>query len=389
MDIFTLHTPTDVIFGKNALSKLKTMDLSVKKALIVTSENTTLNRYNHLDKVIKTLESLDIKYIIFDEIEGVLFSDTLNKGATVARDFSCDFVIGLGSQKTIDAAKLIATLVHQDDFAIKEIFKVGKIQKSLPSALEVIAIPTNFKLEASLNSTVHLYRQVYQDIAILHHKALTPTLTIVDPYFIEEIDIMLTQYESIDTLAKALSIIIHQKHPVHTLYAKEALEYVIDGLLAFSKHPTDQEAKEHLQYAALLLALASDELENSPLVKLQNTFMSLNPTLPQGVLLREFLVPYLKVMNTNQIAQSNIASLNGLFEVDVVGYSLKEQVDIFIQHIDDLLDRVMQKEHHLRKYDIDQAHINDYVHHFKVLYPEFSILNDDELYMFFEDALVK
>lgn len=376
------------MFGLHALKALEKQELTVKKALIVTSEKTALERYGDLNKVTKVLESMDIKYIIFDEIEPIIYSDTLNKGASIARDFSCDFIVGLGSQKAIDSAKLIATLVHQDDQAIKEIFKQGKIQKSLPSALDVLAIPTNYNLAASLNDEVHLYRQMHSDIAILKHPALSPKLTIIDSSFIENINESRTLFESLDTMTKALSLLIHQDHPIYQLYAQEAIDHLVEGLSQINKDASDIEAKEALQYASLLMGLASDGLKDIPILTIQNTFLSLNPNLPQGILFKAFLIPYLTMIKNKQIALSTLGKLNKLFEVDVMGYSLKEQAEIFIQNLEDFLERTITAETNFRKYDIDPTHISDYTHHLFSIYKDFTFFSEDELYNLLEQALV-
>ena len=129
--------PTKVFYGDeviiNNASVLKGLG---KKAMIVTGQGGSAKRNGSLSDVTEALESMNIKWELFNAVEANPSIETIHKGADFAKNHEVDFVIGIGGGSPLDAAKAIAVLAL-NDVSDEELFAL-KFDNVLP----IVAIPT-------------------------------------------------------------------------------------------------------------------------------------------------------------------------------------------------------------------------------------------------------
>lgn len=65
---FNFYMPARVLFGEGKLSELHEQKLPGKKALIVTSNGTSVKKYGYLDDVKHELDLAGVSYEVFDEV---------------------------------------------------------------------------------------------------------------------------------------------------------------------------------------------------------------------------------------------------------------------------------------------------------------------------------
>jgi len=136
--------PTRIIFGAGELTKLSTTPyLPGKKALVVISSGNSMKKYGYLDRVIRYLKENGVQTVLFDKILPNPISEHVSKGAKIAKDSNCDFVIGLGGGSSIDSAKSIAIMAKNPgeywDYVSEGSGKGEEVKKG---ALPIVAIPT-------------------------------------------------------------------------------------------------------------------------------------------------------------------------------------------------------------------------------------------------------
>ena len=105
---FNYYIPTKILFGRGKLNELGDQNLPGKKALIVTSNGTSVKKYGYLDRVKGQLEKVGATYLLFDKILPNPIKEHVMEGAALAKENGIDFIVGLGGGSSIDAAKAIA-----------------------------------------------------------------------------------------------------------------------------------------------------------------------------------------------------------------------------------------------------------------------------------------
>ena len=103
--------PTKVYFGRGVINKYKAdMKVLGDKAFIITGKNSS-KKNGSLDQTKFALESLNIDYLIFDEVEENPSLETIEKAAAIGKEEKVDFIIGVGGGSPIDAAKRLVFLL--------------------------------------------------------------------------------------------------------------------------------------------------------------------------------------------------------------------------------------------------------------------------------------
>lgn len=141
---FNFYMPTKVLFGPGKLNELHTEMLPGKKALIVTTNGTSVKKYGYLDRLQKELELAGIGYAVFAEIRPNPTDINVMDGAKAVRENSCDFVIALGGGSVMDCSKCIAWMAANDgdiwDYSLSE--TGGKKTPANP-AIPIVCITTS------------------------------------------------------------------------------------------------------------------------------------------------------------------------------------------------------------------------------------------------------
>ena len=104
---FSFYMPVNIIGGSNVLQDNKNVFSQFgKKCLIVTGASSA-KKSGALDDVVAILDELSIEYSIFDAITENPLTTTCCEGGKVAREFSADYIIGIGGGSPLDASKAV------------------------------------------------------------------------------------------------------------------------------------------------------------------------------------------------------------------------------------------------------------------------------------------
>lgn len=130
--------PTKVYDEKNAVMN-HACDLALfgRKALIVTGKSSA-KKCGALGDVMRALDSQNISYSIYSDIEENPSTETVMKARDFGLSENTDFVIGIGGGSPMDAAKAIALMIKHSDRGEEYLFE----KNADSSALPVITIPT-------------------------------------------------------------------------------------------------------------------------------------------------------------------------------------------------------------------------------------------------------
>ena len=107
---FVFNNPVKVLFGPGQLQNLHKEKLPGSKALIATSNGTSVSKYGYLDALEKELDLAGVSYTVFDEVRPNPTDVNVMDGARRMKANGCDFIIALGGGSVMDCSKCIALM---------------------------------------------------------------------------------------------------------------------------------------------------------------------------------------------------------------------------------------------------------------------------------------
>ena len=137
---FTLHTPTDIVFGKNAELKAGEMlkKYNATKVFIHYGKKSVIES-GLLGRVEDSLKKANIPYVMLGGAQPNPIDTLVYEGIEICKKEKVDFVLAVGGGSAIDSAKAIAVgSLYDGDFW--DFFDGKEIEKCLPVAT-VLTIP--------------------------------------------------------------------------------------------------------------------------------------------------------------------------------------------------------------------------------------------------------
>ena len=246
---FQFFMPTKVLFGAGQLNNLHNEKLPGKKALIVTSNGTSVKKFGYLKRLEDELDAAGVAHILFDEIRPNPTSVNVMDGAKKIRETGCDFVVALGGGSVMDCAKCIALMATNDGDIWDYSFSVdgGKKRFKKP-ALPLVAITTS----AGTGSEVDPFSVISNDTTQEKTGFLSvfPVLSIVDSDLMMSVPPRLTAYQGMDAFFHAAESVINTKeHTMGEMFALKAIELIAKYLPVAYKDGSNKEARAYMALA--------------------------------------------------------------------------------------------------------------------------------------------
>lgn len=254
---FNYYIPTRIIFGKGTIKKLKEQQLPGKRALIVTTNGTSVKKYGYLQTVIDQLESLNIEYHVFDKILPNPIKEHVNEGGLFCKEHAIDFVIGLGGGSAIDASKAIAIMATNDgDYWDYVNGGSGKGHPVLHDPLPIVAITTTAGTGTEADPwTVTTKTETNEKIGFGYDKTF-PVLAIVDPEIMISVPTKLTAYQGFDALFHSTEGYLNSTaYVMSDMYALEAISLIGKSLINAVRDGTDINARGDVALANTLAGM--------------------------------------------------------------------------------------------------------------------------------------
>lgn len=104
---FSFYMPVNIIGGENVLQNNKSVFSQFGKRCLIVTGASSAKKSGALDDVIAILDELSIEFTIFDKITENPLTTTCYEGGQVAREFSADYIIGIGGGSPLDASKAV------------------------------------------------------------------------------------------------------------------------------------------------------------------------------------------------------------------------------------------------------------------------------------------
>lgn len=173
---FNYYLPVNLIFGRGKVSELGNVTVRYgKKALIVTGRNST-KKSGLLERSKEYLKKASVDCAVFDQVPSNPHTTTAMKAAQMAKQESCDVIIGLGGGSILDCAKAAAFLAVNDGDINEYIFGLQQSDRALP----IILVPTTCGTGSEGNGFAVLTNPENGDKKSLRCNAIVAKASIID-----------------------------------------------------------------------------------------------------------------------------------------------------------------------------------------------------------------
>lgn len=283
------YIPTNIYVEKNCVQHHAKDVLALgKKALIVTGKHSAKTN-GSLDDVLKILQSGNVPYQIFNEVEENPSVETVACAAEMGKAFGADFVIGIGGGSPIDAAKAIALLIANPSETETSLY-TPKDLKTLP----LLAVPTTCGTgtEATPVSVLTNRKGGFKKSIACK---IFPTLSLVDGKYLAFAEKELILNTAVDALSHMVESYLNSQSNVYNRmfpeYGLKIWEQNKNALL--SDAPIDEKLYENLMLASTLAGMSIVHTSTA-LPHGMSYDLTYNLRVPHGKAVGYFLAAYMK-----------------------------------------------------------------------------------------------
>ena len=199
------YVPTDIYVEKDCVKNHAKELLAVGKRALVVTGHSSAKVNGSLNDVTEVLNAGGVAYKIFDEVEENPSTDTVGKGAQIAREFGAEFIIGIGGGSAIDAAKAMAILLVNPSVNADELHKAP----SHPlNHAPVVAVPTTCGTGSETTPVAIITNHKINLKKSIPHR-IFPVLALVDGKYLASAKKQLIVNTAVDALAHMVESILN------------------------------------------------------------------------------------------------------------------------------------------------------------------------------------
>ena len=199
------YVPTDIYVEKDCVKNHAKELLAVGKRALIVTGHSSAKVNGSLNDVTEVLNAGGVAYQIFDEVEENPSTDTVGKGAQIAREFGAEFIIGIGGGSAIDAAKAMAILLVNPSVNADELHKAP----SHPlNHAPVVAVPTTCGTGSEATPVAIITNHKINLKKSIPHR-IFPALALVDGKYLASAKKQLIVNTAVDALAHMVESILN------------------------------------------------------------------------------------------------------------------------------------------------------------------------------------
>ena len=199
------YVPTDIYVEKDCVKNHAKELIAVGKRALVVTGHSSAKVNGSLNDVTEVLNAGGVAYQIFDEVEENPSTDTVGKGAQIARESGAEFIIGIGGGSAIDAAKAMAILLVNPSVNADELHKAP----SHPlNHAPVVAVPTTCGTGSEATPVVIITNHKINLKKSIPHR-IFPVLALIDGKYLASAKKQLIVNTAVDALAHMVESILN------------------------------------------------------------------------------------------------------------------------------------------------------------------------------------
>lgn len=253
MNIFEFTIPTKIEYGIDSMVRLGHFTRLYGDRVIVITEN-AFSQSGTIQNIESILKGKGIEPIIYDGIFPNADSTTVDEVAQMARKSKVNVIIGAGSSRICNIAKIVAFLCKNDG----EITDYIHGKEGSGSRAPFIEIPTIFREVYALTNSAFVTDAFDQANKVVTLNGLGTDILIDDPAIMTGIPAKTAAYIALDILALSIEGYISLKvNPLVEPILLRGIEIVYYNLGKYLKNPHDVTNREQLCTAGLFTAIAN------------------------------------------------------------------------------------------------------------------------------------
>lgn len=252
------------VYFKRGATDLALRELQGKKRAFIVTDRYLFNS-GTINRVTRVLDEVGIDYQIFFDVKPDPTLSTINDALQMVKTYEPDVFIALGGGSPMDAAKILWLMYEQPDTVFDDIAmrfmdirkRICKIPDLGQKAL-LVTIPTT----SGTGSEVTPFAVITDDKTGIKYPvtdyALTPSMAIVDPNFVDTMPQGLCAASGIDALVHAVEAYVSSYATNFTNSPSlEAIKLVFRYLpRSYKSGKNDPMAREKMHYASCLAGMA-------------------------------------------------------------------------------------------------------------------------------------
>ena len=382
---FDFDMPTKVLFGEGRLNDLHKEKLPGTKALLVTTNGTSVKKYGYLERVEKELDLAGIPHVLFPEIRPNPTRENVMDGASKAKKTGCDFVVALGGGSVMDCSKCIA-LMMTNEGDIWDYAQCGHGGKKFPplAGAPLVCITTSAGTASEVDFGGVISNDATNEKTAIVYPTMQPKLSVVDSELMASVPPKFTAYQGMDAFFHATETVVNRYcHPMAEMFALKTIEYVAKYLPRAVADGSDREARA---YMALANTYAGYYMMCNSEHTMEHTMGSFHPDLPHGaglIMISHAYYDFFAQRGAGEEQLIKMAKAMGCYHAK----SGKE----FIEALDELIAAVSCADLKMSEYGITEEELELYPAKFHTVsggIPESDplILSDEDMLSIWKDS---
>ncbi len=248
---FSFYMPARVYFGENCIRENREALKGLgQKALVVTGRHAA-KAVGALDDVAAALEANGQAYVLFDQVTPNPTMDLVYRGAEIARQEACDFVICIGGGSPMDSGKAIALLAGED-LPPERLFTGPYTGQVLPIA----AVPTTAGTGSEVTKASIITNDAAKTKSSINYEGIFAAVSFCDGRYTQSLKHATTMDTVVDALSHAVEGFLNvHASPLTDLLAGESIRRICAALPAAAADTLTLKDRENLLYASTLAGM--------------------------------------------------------------------------------------------------------------------------------------
>ncbi|RLK63535.1 iron-containing alcohol dehydrogenase [Atopobacter sp. AH10] len=243
-----------VIFGENSLEYLSSLEGARKKAFVVTSGD-FLEKQGYLKEITDYLEKGGFSCQVFDQVEPDPSIDTVNKGASLMKEFEPDWIIAVGGGSVMDAAKAMWVFYEHP-----ELSKIEDLKSPVPKLrikAKMVNIPTTSGTGSEVSRSIVISDNKTHVKYGIGDMEMMPDIAILEPKLTYSLPPRVTAASGMDALVHSLEArVSNRANSVADALANYAIKHITKNLPIAYKEPNNTEAREKMLISSMVSGMA-------------------------------------------------------------------------------------------------------------------------------------
>ena len=337
MKAFDYYQPTVIRYGAGRINEAADIVRQYGiRCLVVTTPAEGLLALTY-ERVINILKEGGIEVAHFDGVVQNPTTDCVTAGATMAKEFNADVVLGLGGGSSMDTAKAIAVEATHPGTCWDYLW--FRDTQPTDATLPVIAVSTTSGTGSQVTQVAVVTNPAEKKKSAIYNSIVYPKVAIVDPELVYTVPTHVTASTGFDVFCHAFESYIHINGTPYTDYlALEAIRLVSDNLATVVEDGANQAARANMAWADTLAGLC---IANAGVTLPHGIGMTIGGQCPQIMHGEALAVVYPEFMRlTYPTAVTKFAAMGRIFDATLVDQPDETAAEQSCEILDELLKRI-------------------------------------------------